>query len=318
MAFGFKPLKNKTTYSQVPHALLMVRPASFDYNPETAASNAFQKKPEDSQSVQRKALHEFDSSVRILTRKGISISVVDDTAEPITTDAIFPNNWITTHEDGKVILYPMMAPSRRMERRQDIVSLLKEQFNVSEVIDLSEYEIKGQYLEGTGSIIFDHITRMAFACRSARTNDKLFRELCDRLDYRAVLFDAKDENGLAIYHTNVMMWIGEKVAGICLDAISNEVDKDIILDLMAKSNRKVIALSYGQMHSFAGNMFEVKNATNDRFLLMSKTAYDSLIPGQLNEIGKYAEPLPLEIATIEESGGGSIRCMVAGIHLPGR
>lgn len=318
MALGSKPDQNNTSYSQVPHSILMVRPASFGYNPETATSNAFQKKAADSATVQRNALQEFNSAVSILTMKGIAINVVDDTPEPITTDAIFPNNWITTHEDGKVILYPMMAPSRRLERRQDIVSLLKDQFIVSEVIDLSGYEDEAQYLEGTGSIIFDHVNRIAFACRSARTNDELFLELCTRLNYQPVLFDAKDESGLAIYHTNVMMWIGEKVAGICLEAIANEVDKDVILNLMTKTNHKVIALSFSQMNSFAGNMFEVKNTADDRFLLMSKTAYDSLIQGQLNEISKYVEPLPVEIATIEESGGGSIRCMVAGIHLPVR
>lgn len=212
------------TFSQVPHTILMVRPASFGYNPETAASNAFQKKSADVEVVHSAALHEFDGAVANMRAKGISIIVVEDTPQPITTDAIFPNNWMTTHEDGKIILYPMMAPSRRKERRMDIVQQLEDRYNVEKVEDLSETELEGRFLEGTGSIIFDHPNRIAYACRSERTEEELFISLCMKLGYRPIVFSAVDENGLSIYHTNVMMWIGESLAGICLDSIHDEND----------------------------------------------------------------------------------------------
>lgn len=303
-------------FSQVPHSILLVRPASFGYNPETASSNAFQKHSGDTKKVQRKALIEFDEVINVLSEKNIANIVVEDTALPETTDAIFPNNWITTHQDGKIILYPMMAPSRRKERRADIVDLLKERFQVNEVIDLSNSENQNEFLEGTGSIIFDHSNRVAYACRSERTNIVQFEKLCQLLEYKPLLFDAVDENDQPIYHTNVMMWLGDSVAGVCLDSIHSEEQQDAILTQLSSSNHKVIALSYAQMNQFAGNMFEVENVTGKRFLLMSQTAHDSLLSGQLTELEKHAEPLPLNIPTIEESGGGSIRCMVAGIHLP--
>jgi len=302
-------------FSQVPHTLLMIRPASFGYNPETAASNAFQKLPASIEEVSKKAMKEFDEVVLILRKQGIDVMVIDDIPQPVTTDAVFPNNWISTHQDGKIILYPMMAPSRRQERRDDIVLLLKEKFEVREVIDLSSNEEKEKFLEGTGSIIFEHPNKIAYACRSARTNDELFSQLCAKIGYAPVLFEAKDENGMAVYHTNVMMWIGEKLAAICLDSLSDE-DQEIVLDSFSKTGHRVIALSFQQMRAFAGNMFEAKNKKDQRFLLMSETAFESLLPGQLKEIQKYAVPLPLSIPIIEESGGGSIRCMVAGIHLP--
>ena len=303
-------------FSQVPHSILLVRPASFGYNPETASSNAFQRHPKDNKKVQQEALVEFDEVINVLSKKNIANIMVEDTSSPETTDAIFPNNWITTHQDGKVVLYPMMAPSRRKERRTDIVDLLKERFQVSEVIDLSDSENQNEFLEGTGSIIFDHPHRVAYACRSDRTNKIQLEKLCQLLNYRPLLFDAVDENDQPIYHTNVMMWIGASVAGICLDSIKSEEQQEAILSQLSSSNHKVIALSYTQMNQFAGNMFEVENATGKRFLLMSQTARDSLLSGQLAEIEKHAEPLPIDIHTIEESGGGSIRCMVAGIHLP--
>lgn len=303
------------SFFQVPHTILMIRPASFGYNPETAASNAFQKKNDD-EAVHHKAIKEFDKAVEALMVKGISVLVIDDTPQPITTDAIFPNNWISTHQDGKVIIYPMMAPSRRRERRMDVVAQLEEKYKTTEVIDLSAPELEGKFLEGTGSIIFDHPNKIAYACRSERTNEELFVSLCKRLGYKPIVFNAVDERGLAIYHTNVMMWVGESLAGICLDAIHNEEDQELVLAQLNATNHKVIALSYAQMNSFAGNMFEVRNANDERFLLLSKAAYDSLLPGQLHEMEKHLTPMPLDISTIEESGGGSIRCMVAGIHLP--
>lgn len=307
---------NKIRLAQVPHTILMVRPASFGFNPETASSNAFQKLSDKAELVSLRALEEFDAVVKLLQDKGIEVLVVDDTPYPVTTDAVFPNNWITTHEDGRVLIYPMMAPSRRNERRSDIIDFLKTKYGVSEVIDFSEGERQGKFLEGTGSVIFDHPNRLAYACRSPRTDEGLFKALCETLAYRPILFAAVDNTGIPIYHTNVMMWLGENVAGVCLDSVKSEEDQEEILSSLASTGHKVIALSFEQMNSFAGNMFEVKNTRNDRFLLMSETAYGSLLPGQILEIEKYCEPLVVSIPTIEENGGGSIRCMVAGIHLP--
>ncbi len=303
-------------FSQVPHTIMLVRPAAFGFNPETAASNAFQRPAADSSEVQRKALLEFDRVVALLAANNILTLVFEDTKIPVTTDAVFPNNWITTHEDGRIVLYPMMAPSRRHERRPDIVNKLQEKFQVNEVIDLSSYERQSKYLEGTGSMIFDHVNQIAYACRSDRTHESLFFDLCKQLEYRPILFHATDEDGLPIYHTNVMMWIGESVSGICLDSVHDEAEQDILLNQLAHTGHKVIALSYAQMNAFAGNMFEVRNASDDRFLLLSKAAFDSLLPGQKAEIEKFMHLLPADISTIEECGGGSIRCMVAGIHLP--
>ncbi len=306
------------SFKQVPHTILLVRPAAFGFNPETAQSNAFQKEPANKDQVQEGALKEFNEVITQLNQKGISTIIIDDTLEPLTTDAIFPNNWITTHEDGKVILYPMMAPSRRNERRKDVVELLRESYNVTEVIDLSIKEEENSFLEGTGSIIFDHPNRIAYACRSDRTDGALFESLCAQLGYQSILFDAVDENGVPIYHTNVMMWVGEKLAGVCLDAIHSEEDEEVVLKKLQETNHKVIALNHQQMNSFAGNMFEVRNENDDRFLLLSRTAFDALIPGQIDEIEKHVSLLPVDISTIEESAGGSIRCMVAGIHLPNK
>jgi len=303
--------------SQNPHTLLMIRPVSFGYNPETAASNSFQKESELSQAeVQRLALAEFDLVVSQLKEKEIPVLVFDDTIEPKKPDAIFPNNWISTHNNGLIVLYPMMAANRRRERRQDIVKALSAQFAVQEILDLSSKELEGKFLEGTGSIVFDHQHHIAYACRSPRTNEALLIELCKKIGYEVMVFDAVDEKGGAIYHTNVMMWIGEKMAAICLDAIRSEDDQEKLLTKLSETNHKVIAISYSQMNSLAGNMFEVTNSSGKSFLLMSESAHISLLPGQLKEMSKHAEPLIVSIPTIEKFGGGGIRCMVAGIYLP--
>ncbi|MEQ8302709.1 MAG: arginine deiminase-related protein [Cyclobacteriaceae bacterium] len=304
-------------FSQVPHTILMVRPAAFGFNPETKDSNAFQKqtdKPPD--VIQAMALSEFNGVIDLLRAHDIPVVIVEDTLEPITTDAIFPNNWITTHEDGKVILYPMMSPMRRKERRNDVVELLKRKYAVKEIIDLSPLEQEDRFLEGTGSIIFDHPHKIAYACRSDRTDDASFINLSRRLGYNPILFHSTDENNKPVYHTNVMMWIGEKVVGICLDSVRSEAEQEVILNSFNRTGHKVIALSFAQMNCFAGNMFEVKNNKDQRFLLLSETAKKSLLPGQILEMEKFVTLLPVDISTIEESSGGSIRCMVAGIHLP--
>jgi hypothetical protein len=300
-----------------PHGLLMIRPANFGFNSETASSNAFQQnKSESTKDIQQRALKEFDKTVDLLKSNEIDVIVIDDTTDALRPDAIFPNNWISTHEEGVIVTYPMMAANRRVERRTDIIDLLRNKFKVLKTIDLTSSERDEKFLEGTGSIVFDHTNKIAYTCRSLRTDESLLNELCQQLGYTALIFDSVDENGKPIYHTNVMMWMGEKMAGVCLDSVKNEDDQEKILAKLSETNHKVIALSYPQIKALAGNMFEVKNKKGEPFLLMSQTAFQSLLPGQLNEMTKHAEPLVVAIDTIEQYGGGGIRCMVAGMYLP--
>lgn len=306
-----------TPASQQPHTLLMVRPACFGFNSQTSGSNAFQSQGNVSSSlVQKMALAEFDQVINDFHSKDISCLVVEDTLTPEKPDAIFPNNWFTTHENGKLILYPMLAENRRLERRSDIIDLLNKHFSIKQVVDMSGEENNGRILEGTGSIIFDHVNKIAFACRSPRTDESLLLQVCNQLGYESVIFNAIDENKKPIYHTNVMLWIGEKTVGVCLDSIQVDDDQERILASFERTKHKVVAISYEQMRSFAGNMLEVKDKHGDHYLAMSTTALSSLLPGQLNEVSRYAEPLPVSISSIEKYGGGGIRCMLAGIHLP--
>jgi hypothetical protein len=305
--------------NQAPHSLLMIRPASFGHNPQTAASNVFQSSGEDpAEMIQLRAVDEFNRMVALLETHDIDVRVFDDTSAPAKPDVLFPNNWVSFHEDGKVVLYPMLAENRRLERRPDIIGQLKTDFLISEVVDYSKEENNGRYLEGTGSLVFDYINRIAYACRSSRTDISLVREVCDRLGYRPVVFDAVDEHGVSIYHTNVMMCLGTTTAVLCLDAIPSEDDQDLILDSLAETGHKVVAISYSQLRSFAGNMYEVRSTAGERYLLLSRVAFESLVPGQVDALSRDAELIPVPVETIEKYGGGSVRCMVAGIYLPTR
>lgn len=304
------------THAATPHTVLMVRPGAFGFNADTAASNAFQNPLGADDNVAKAARSEFDRVTDLLASREINVLVVEDTPSPAKPDAVFPNNWFSTHADGTVVLYPMLAPNRRIERRADVVAMLQASYQVKDVFDLSAAEHDNQYLEGTGSVVFDHAHRIAYACRSPRTNEALLKQLCDHLKYSAMLFDAVDEQWQPIYHTNVMMWVGNGVAGLCLESIASEADQDLVISLLHKHQKKIVALSYAQMRAFAGNMFEVMSTQGDPYLLMSRQDYESLVPGQLHELSKHAEPLVVDIPTIERFGGGSIRCMVAGIYLP--
>lgn len=304
-------------FTQQPHALMMIRPVSFGPNSQTSSTNTFQQNPgRQTADATARSQAEFERMVEALSAHEITAHVFDDTASPAKPDAIFPNNWISFHEDGTVVLYPMMTENRRTERRADIIDQLKRDFVVSRVIDLSEAEKQGTYLEGTGSVVFDHGNKTAYACRSPRTHDALVKRLCDELSYKPVIFNAVDENNVAVYHTNVMMCIGAKFAVICLDAVKDENDQDVLLESFSASGKKVIAISFAQMRAFAGNMIEVLTHDHEPVVLLSETAFQSLLPGQVNAISQFAEMLPLQINTIESVGGGSVRCMVAGIHLP--
>jgi hypothetical protein len=303
-------------YRQAPDTLLMIRPMAFSYNIQTAGTNAFQADdgPELSE-IRKRSRGEFDAMVDLLESHDIRVMVVDDTMDPPKPDAVFPNNWISLHEDGKVILYPMMATNRRPERRADIIDLLRKDFEITEVVDLHEEEDRGRFLEGTGSIVFDHLNRAAYACRSPRTDEDLVKTVCAKLGYRAIVFNAVDEKGQPVYHTNVILTIGSRFAVVCLDAIRSDEDQDLVLGSLAAANLKVVAISYEQVRSFAGNMIEVQARDGEECVLVSAQAFAALLPGQVDAITRFAEMIPIDVPTIEKYGGGSVRCMVAGIHL---
>jgi hypothetical protein len=301
-------------FSQAPSSVLMVRPASFGYNPQTSGTNAFQTDQTDLNSdVSKMALEEFNLMVDTLIFNDVDVIVVDDTAEPRKPDAVFPNNWISFHEDGTVVLYPMMAENRRLERKIPAIETIKSKFQIDQIIDLSGFENQNQFLEGTGSVVFDYQNKIAYASRSARTNEFVLRELCKKIDFRPILFDAVDETGQSIYHTNVLMCVATKFAVVCLDAIKNEEDQEMLLQAFSETQHQVIAISYEQLRLFAGNMMEVLTKSGEPLVLLSEKAFHSLLPGQIHAISKHAEPIPLSIPTIEQYGGGSVRCMMAGI-----
>jgi hypothetical protein len=306
-------------FSQLPEVVLMVRPASLGFNPETADSNAFQSDVTESlPEVQPRALEEFDRMVDLLASHDIDVRVWEDTATPPKPDAVFPNNWFSVHPTGELVLYPMMAPNRRTERRKDLIDWLQQEFPITRVMDLSAEESHDKFLEGTGSLVIDYPHAYAYACSSPRSNESLFREVCRQLGLKGVYFRAVDQEGKPVYHTNVIMAIGEKFAVVCLDAIRDVDDQDRVLDALAESNKQVVAISYDQMRSYAGNMLEVKSRSGEPYVVLSEKAFHSLLPGQIHAISRHAEMIPVPIPTIETVGGGSVRCMMAGIFLPSR
>jgi hypothetical protein len=310
---------NTTAESQLASTVLMIRPVRFESNPDTAASNRFQGKTQlSAEDQQDAALREFDGLVTMLREAEINVVVVDDMSEPHTPDSIFPNNWVSFHADGSVVLYPMEAENRRVERRLDIIEKLSAEFDfqVGEVIDLSPHEASGQFLEGTGSMVLDRINRVAYACRSSRTQLEPLREFAQRMDYEVVTFDAVDCAGIAIYHTNVMMNIGEELAVICDEAISREDQRVAVMQSLQKTGREVLSLTFDQMEAFAGNMLELRTSSGERVVAMSQQALDSLTGWQLGRLQHNGGILASAIDTIEESAGGSVRCMLAEIHLP--
>lgn len=302
------------SFSQVPDCIFMVRPASFGFNSDTASTNAFQQALTTDEHVQQIVVTEFDAAVDVIRKADIEVLIGDDSLLPQKPDAIFPNNWFSIHADGKLVLYPMLAPNRRLERSKKYIDLFESKFGPLEIVDLTFYEEQQRFLEGTGSIVFDHVNKAAYACRSLRTDEVVLNDLCTRIGYTPVMFDAIDENEKAIYHTNVMLCVGEKVVVICLDSIRSESDQERLLSSFFSTGHRVVSISYEQMRCFAGNMIEVQSKTGKRFLLLSQNAQDSLLDGQIRELRRHAELLPVNIPTIEKYGGGGIRCMVAGIH----
>jgi hypothetical protein len=299
----------------------MVRPARFGCNPQTAGSNAFQAKPEllAGQDLQGVALREFHGLAEALDRAGVEVLVAPDSEQPAKPDAIFPNNWVSFHHDGTVALYPMLAPNRRWERRDEILQQVVRNggFRVSRTVDLTHRESEDKYLEGTGSVVLDRIHRVAYACSSPRTDLDVLGEFAQQLDYELMTFDAVDAGGAAIYHTNVLMAIGTGFAVVCSESILNDAHRAAVLSKLGATGHTIVEITAAQMGQFAGNILELA-APKGRIIALSTTALGCLSAAQRRALESQATLIPAEIPTIERIGGGGVRCMLAEIHLPKR
>jgi hypothetical protein len=304
---------------QVTDTVLMVRPAAFAYNAETAADNHFQQEPSlSSAPLQEKVLEQFNAMVDVLRSHGINVWVVDDTPEPPKPDAIFPNNWLSTNTEGRVNVFPMYARSRRLEKRDDLLQQLAIDFTVTDLHDWSEYEAEAHYLEGTGSMVMDHANQVIYACTSARTHRTMVEKFAAVNGYRAMVFDAHDSNGKPIYHTNVMMCIGETFAVLCPKAITDDTERIAVAQLLETTGHENIYITHEQMNAFAGNMLQLKNSEGEKFIVLSATALRSLRPDQVERLSTHGALLPIDVSTIEEVEGGSVRCMMAELFLEKR
>jgi hypothetical protein len=296
----------------------MVRPLYFGFNEETALNNAFQINDNtlSLKQVAELALKEFDDFVCVLREHGLTITVVEDDISIKTTDSIFPNNWFSTHADGSVVTYPMFSKQRRLERREDIFDLLAKKFIISNRFHFEEAEVNNQFLEGTGSLILDRSNKMVYACRSIRTNELLLQQWADKMKYKRCVFSARDNNNLDIYHTNVMMAIGEDFVIWGGDCLPDRSEREIVENKFKETGKTIIPISNEQIGFFAGNMLAVKNVSGERLLVMSNSAYNSLTNEQITQIKSFSRIIKGNIPTIEKYGGGSVRCMLAEIYLP--
>jgi hypothetical protein len=296
--------------------LLMIRPVQFTFNAETAVNNAFQSTHDS--DAQKKALQEFNNFVQLLGQHGVDVTVIDDTPEPHTPDSIFPNNWVSFHDDGRLVLYPMYAVNRRLERKPYVIEKLKTKFNISSQIDFSFYEKENIFLEGTGSMVLDRENKIAYACLSPRTDLVVLKEFSSTLGYTPISFTSTDANGLPIYHTNVMMCVADRYVVICLETIKNKTEEDEVVAAIEKTKKEIIPISLEQMNHFAGNMLQVENNAGENFLVMSSQAFQSLTHQQVLTLEKFNPILHSSLDTIERNGGGSARCMMAEIFLPAK
>ena len=294
--------------------ILMVRPYQFYFNQQTAANNFFQSNV-NIENANELAIAEFDAMVEKLRAHQIKVNVVQDTKDPSTPDSIFPNNWVSTHEGGTLCLYPMFAQNRRAERKLRVIDFLESNYQIQNTLDLTDLEKEGIFLEGTGSMVLDHQNKLAYGCLSERLDKNAFNEWCDKMQFKAIAFKAVDDKAQPIYHTNVMMCMGDQFVVICLESIPNEQEKQIVLESFKKSNKEVITISQDQLNHFAGNMLQVFDINEKPHLIMSEQAHTSLDPAQLKSLEKYNPILPISIPTIEALGGGSTRCMMAEIYL---
>ncbi len=294
--------------------VLMIRPVHFAYNAETAVNNKFQVAGNE-EAAQAKALGEFDAFVEKLRSHDIDVTVVNDTPEPHTPDSIFPNNWISFHDNGTIVLYPMYAVNRRAERKQHVVDAINSKFNIKNKIDLTAYEGENIFLEGTGSMVLDRENKIAYACVSERTNKKILEDWCNQFAYTSCSFKATDSNGNEIYHTNVMMCVADKYVVICLDSIANNDERKTVIETITKTGKEIIIISLEQMNHFAGNMLQLQNRNGKKILVMSQQAYDALSYQQISSLEKYNHILSSNLDSIEMNGGGSARCMIAEVFL---
>ena len=307
--------------AQTADAVLMVRPASFGWNPDTAASNRFQgTRPVVDADLPSRALVEFDRLAAELAAAGVEVHALADRTDPPCPDAVFPNNWVSLHADGTAVLYPMLAPSRRRERRLDLLTELGQRggFRVERLIDLTHHEIAGRFLEGTGSVVFDHVGRVAYACLSARSDAAVLDDLCSELGYATVAFNAAGPGGAPIYHTNVMLAIGRSFAVVCAEAVAAD-ERRALLERLGGGGRHVETITAAQMVQFAGNLLELRNATGAGVLAVSQRGWDSLAPDARARLASVvSRVVAVPVPAIEDAGGGSVRCMLAEVFLPRR
>jgi hypothetical protein len=294
--------------------ILMVRPYQFYFNQQTAANNFFQSNI-NIENANELAIAEFDAMVEKLRAHQIKVNVVQDTKDPSTPDSIFPNNWVSTHTNGTLCLYPMYAENRRAERKSSVIEFLQSNYKIENTLDLTDLEKEGIFLEGTGSMVLDHQNKIAYGCLSERLDKNAFNEWCDKMQFKPIAFKAVDDKAQPIYHTNVLMCMANQFVVICSDSIPNEQERQMLLDSFARTNKEVIEISQDQLNHFAGNMLQVFDITEKPHLIMSEQAYKSLHTAQLKSLEKYNPLLPISIPTIEALGGGSTRCMMAEIYL---
>ncbi|WP_298760157.1 citrulline utilization hydrolase CtlX [uncultured Psychroserpens sp.] len=307
--------------SQTTNTILMIRPVNFRMNEETAVNNYFQEELHlKNTEINAKAQEEFDAFVEKLRAVGVTVIVEEDIKSQDTPDSIFPNNWISFHENGDVGLFPMFAENRRRERREDVlIRLENEGFRIENIIDYTSAEEEGVFLEGTGSLLLDRVNSKAYCALSARADEELFIEFCEDFEYTPVVFTANQTvngNRLPIYHTNVMMCLAEKFSVICLDSIDDKKERKNVIKHLKTDGKSIIDITEAQMHQFAGNMLQVKGYNDQRYLVMSKAAHDSLTQKQIDDIEKFCPILSSSLETIETCGGGSARCMMAEVFLP--
>jgi len=301
---------------QSTNSVLMIRPSRFYPNPETAADNAFQRNADcDSEALSLMARKEFDDAVQMLRAEGVNVHVFEDTLEPEKPDAVFPNNWISTHHDGRIALFPMYSALRRRERRQDIVEELRRQYLVTEVIDYSAFEDEGCCLEGTGSLVFDYLNNIVYVSLSNRSNPKVIQRFANDFGYEPVTFTSIGADGQPIYHTNVMMCIGTDFAMVGLEMIPNKAERQHVQTRLGKTEKQIVELTADQIANFAGNAIELQNNDGEKLLVLSSRAAGALSEEQRKRLSSYARLVKLELPTIELAGG-SARCIIATIHLP--
>ena len=308
--------------NQTTNSILMIRPVAFRMNEQTAVNNYYQKVIDGllPATVNAKAQQEFDTFVAKLKAVGVNVIVVEDTLNPDTPDSIFPNNWISFHENGDISLFPMFAKNRRLERREDILDILEERgFIIDNIMDYTSAEDDDFFLEGTGSILLDRANGKAYCALSPRADEELFIEFCEDFDLNPIIFEAfqtVNEERKLIYHTNVMMCIGETYAVICADSIDDKKERKMVIDSLKGDDKEVIYITEDQVNNFAGNMLEVKGANDRRYLVMSSAAHKSLTKKQIAQLEEHVTILSSSLDTIEACGGGSARCMMAEIFLP--